>query len=65
MDLAEFEQKLLGLFQSEDILHKAARYSLHGGKRLRPLLLFAVLDTFDIPLQKGILPACALEMVHT
>lgn len=65
MDLAEFDQKLLGLFQSNDILHKAARYSIRGGKRLRPLLMFSVLDTFDVPQEKGILPACALEMVHT
>lgn len=65
MDLATFDQTLLGFYQEKNTLHEAARYSLKGGKRLRPLLLFSVLDTFDIPREKGTYPACALEMVHT
>jgi geranylgeranyl diphosphate synthase type II len=41
-------------------------YSLEaGGKRIRPLLLFATLDAFGIEPQKGLLAASAIEMVHT
>jgi len=48
------------------LLFEAARYSLLlPAKRFRPLLLLAVLDDFDCPLEWGIDPACALEMVHT
>lgn len=47
------------------LLHEAAHYSLEGGKRLRPLLLLAVLETYGIPIEKGLHPACALEMIHT
>lgn len=65
MDLNRFEQTLLELIPKENTLYEAARYSLQGGKRLRPQLLFAVLDAFQIPMDMGLLPACALEMVHT
>lgn len=48
------------------LLYEASRYSLLlPAKRFRPLLLLAVLDDFDCPLEWGIDPACALEMVHT
>jgi geranylgeranyl diphosphate synthase, type II len=41
-------------------------YSLEaGGKRIRPLLLFATLDAFGIEPQKGLLAASAIEMIHT
>ncbi|WP_066060681.1 polyprenyl synthetase family protein [Neobacillus soli] len=41
-------------------------YSLEaGGKRIRPLLLFATLDAFGIDPQKGLLAASAIEMIHT
>src|SRR5690625_4891783 len=41
-------------------------YSLDAdGKRLRPLLLLAVLDSFNVPVNKGYPAASALEMVHT
>ncbi|PLS01793.1 farnesyl-diphosphate synthase [Neobacillus cucumis] len=41
-------------------------YSLEaGGKRIRPLLLFATLDAFGIDPKKGIQAACAIEMIHT
>jgi len=47
-------------------LIEAARYSTLGpGKRLRPLLLLAVLEGHKIPLEKGVDPACALEFIHT
>ncbi|MBP3039751.1 polyprenyl synthetase family protein [Bacillaceae bacterium Marseille-Q3522] len=41
-------------------------YSLSaGGKRIRPLLLFATLSAFGDQTEKGVLPAAAIEMVHT
>jgi geranylgeranyl diphosphate synthase type II len=41
-------------------------YSLEaGGKRIRPLLLFATLDAFGVVPQKGLLAAAAIEMIHT
>lgn len=41
-------------------------YSLEaGGKRIRPLLLFATLDAFGIDPKKGLLAASAIEMIHT
>ena len=47
-------------------LFQAARYSLlSSAKRLRPLLLLATLETYNIPIDQGIYPACALEMIHT
>ncbi len=49
-----------------DDLMKAIRYMiLDGGKRIRPVLLLAVLDTFDIALERGREPAVALECIHT
>lgn len=45
---------------------EAGRYSIKsGGKRFRPYLLFAVLDAFSIPLEKGVKTAGAIEMIHT
>ena len=41
-------------------------YSLEaGGKRLRPLLLFATLQAFGKERNLGVGAACALEMIHT
>jgi geranylgeranyl diphosphate synthase, type II len=48
------------------ILKESMIYSLKaGGKRIRPLLLFATLDAFGEDPRKGLLPACAIEMIHT
>jgi len=47
-------------------LKESMAYSLQGGgKRIRPLLLFATLDAFGKNPEIGIKPACALEMIHT
>ncbi|MCT4795563.1 polyprenyl synthetase family protein [Exiguobacterium alkaliphilum] len=49
-----------------DRLHDAMMYSLEaGGKRIRPALVYAVLETYDRPLSLGAEVAAALEMVHT
>jgi geranylgeranyl diphosphate synthase type II len=47
-------------------LFSSARYSLlTPAKRLRPLLLIATASTFMVPLSQTILPACAIEFIHT
>jgi len=61
-------QKLIS--QSNDLpyspLFLAARYSLLSpGKRLRPMLVLAVCESFGIDQDHALIPACALEMIHT
>ncbi len=47
-------------------LFTSASYSLAGpGKRLRPLLVLATGATYGVSLDKALIPACALEMIHT
>ncbi|STO07889.1 polyprenyl synthetase family protein [Exiguobacterium aurantiacum] len=47
-------------------LHDAMTYSLEaGGKRIRPALVYAVLETYGRPLALGHEVAASLEMVHT
>jgi geranylgeranyl diphosphate synthase, type II len=49
-----------------ETLKKAMIYSLEaGGKRLRPLMILAVLATFGKAIKIGIPAAVAIEMVHT
>ncbi|MCB1107253.1 MAG: polyprenyl synthetase family protein [Chlamydiia bacterium] len=48
------------------LLFEGAHYSLMlPGKRLRPLFLLKVLEDYNIPIEKGLDVACALEMIHT
>lgn len=48
------------------LLFSAARYSLLApAKRIRPLLLFAILDAYGVAPAQGLDTACALEMIHT
>lgn len=52
--------------QPPTVLHKAMRYSvLAGGKRLRPLLCLAACEACGAPYQPALLPAIALEVLHT
>lgn len=47
-------------------LRDAMVYSLEaGGKRIRPALVYAVLETYGVPLERGSEVAATLEMVHT
>lgn len=47
-------------------LFSSARYALlPPAKRLRPLLLIATASTFSVSLSQSILPACAIELIHT
>lgn len=46
-------------------LHEAMRYStLGGGKRIRPVLVYATGAAFDVPLEQLDGPACAVELIH-
>lgn len=48
------------------MLLKAARYSLmSGGKRIRPILTLATVEALGGDEKIALVPACALEMVHT
>lgn len=52
--------------ETPENLSKAMLYSLEaGGKRIRPLLVFAVIDAFGKDPQQGLDAAAAIEMVHT
>lgn len=60
---------LMEAIQTQDItstLKDAMLYSLEaGGKRVRPMLLLAVLEEYNLPLESGYDVACALEYIHT
>ncbi len=38
--------------------------ALDGGKRLRPFLLIASADMFDVPRDRSVRAGCAIEMIH-
>lgn len=66
----ELEKHLRGYLQTEEQeaspLEKAMAYSVEaGGKRIRPLLLLAVIKSFGGSLEKGYAAAVALEYIHT
>src|SRR5579875_2470424 len=77
MDLAAFTNRYKSLLDHElyklvekldapSILKESMIYSLKaGGKRIRPLLLFATLAAFGQDPEKGLLAAAAIEMIHT
>ena len=47
-------------------INRAMRYSIFaGGKRIRPLLILLITELFGSQQEKSILPACAMEMIHT
>nr|WP_239586810.1 farnesyl diphosphate synthase [Shouchella xiaoxiensis] len=58
--------EFINRLDAEHRLKEAMLYSLEaGGKRVRPVLLMAVLDAYGQPISDGLEVACALEMVHT
>lgn len=68
VNLNDFNSHLLSYIKNESgtALEDAMDYSLDAnGKRLRPLLLLAVLESFQVALEKGYPTAAALEMIHT
>jgi len=49
-----------------EIILDSMQYSLSaGGKRIRPLLTFATMSAFGKDPETGLLPAAAIEMIHT
>jgi len=65
---AIIESQLEACFQSQDErrITAAMRHSLMaGGKRLRPVLCLAAMETLGCDPLKGTGVACALEMIHT
>ncbi len=65
--MSPIEERLKSLIPaSEDLLLKAARYSLLApGKRLRPQLVLASAEHFGADPSLALDPACAIEMIHT
>ena len=63
------EESMRSLIEASDMptrLCDAMVYSLEaGGKRIRPALVYAVLETYGVPLERGGEVAATLEMVHT
>ena len=52
--------------QAPSVVKEAMIYSLEaGGKRIRPMLVFAVLSSFGVDVERGIPAAVAIEMIHT
>ncbi|PPE72974.1 geranyl transferase [Solimonas fluminis] len=45
-------------------LHAAMRYASDGGKRLRPLLVYAAGEVLGLPPTALDAPACAVELIH-
>jgi geranylgeranyl diphosphate synthase type II len=63
----EYLEQLIPIKEGpHSLLYEGARYSLLlPGKRLRPLLLLKVLQDYEVPIEKGLDAAAALEMIHT
>jgi geranylgeranyl diphosphate synthase type II len=64
------DDKLKELIPEKDLLQQklfdAANYSLHsGGKRIRPILVFATVETLDEDPNIALDIACAIELIHT
>ncbi len=47
-----------------EALYKSAAYSAAGGKRIRAIFIIMAGDLFDVPQEKLINPACAIELIH-
>ncbi|MEK6189616.1 MAG: polyprenyl synthetase family protein [Carnobacterium alterfunditum] len=78
MDLNSFKEKVMPSFEKEMLayigkdltkkekLHEAMSYSLAaGGKRIRPLLLLATIQSLGGNVEKGYAASAALEFIHT
>jgi geranylgeranyl pyrophosphate synthase len=50
--------------QYPPMLHEAMRYAADGGKRLRPLLIYATGEVLDVPARALDPAAAAVELVH-
>ena len=70
MDITEEKLKTFNNYTDENKPQKtlidAMNYSLSaGGKRVRPVLVYAFCEALGGDIQKAAAPACAIEMVHT
>ncbi len=66
--MKNFDEQLLELFDgmNNSKVKEAMLYSLSaGGKRIRPNLLFAALESYGLDPQIGFRCAAAIEMIHT
>ena len=64
--LEEQMESFINCIQAPVNLKQSMLYSLKaGGKRIRPLLLFATLKAFGLDTKAGLYPAAAIEMIHT
>ncbi len=64
--LDEKLRQLVEELNAPTIIKESMIYSLEaGGKRIRPLLLFATLEAFGIDAKNGLYAAAAIEMIHT
>lgn len=64
--IQRIEEKLSELIPERTSLHAAARYSLLApSKRLRPLLTLVTAEALGASLEEALVPACALEFIHT
>jgi geranylgeranyl pyrophosphate synthase len=60
------EKSLQSVEGTPELLHRAMSYSvLAGGKRMRPMLVYAVCDALNIDCRKLDGVACAIEIIHT
>ena len=51
--------------QTPALLHEAMRYAaLNGGKRVRPMLVYATGECLQVPADKLDIPATAIELIH-
>ena len=61
----KLDQVLPAASESPIRLHEAMRYSvLNGGKRIRPILVYATGAALEVPLDKLDGPAAAIELIH-
>ena len=65
----EFDRSYVKFLQShlsKEVLSKAMIYwSINGGKRIRPFLVYECASLFDVKFEESIDAAIAIEMVHT
>ena len=66
-ELLEKELKrYIECLSAPDVLKEAMDYSLQaGGKRIRPLLVFSVIEALGKDTTIGLPAACSIEMIHT
>lgn len=61
----KLERALLATSRSPERLHEAMRYAvLSGGKRIRPLLVYATGECLSVAADKLDAPAAAIELIH-